>query len=41
MQPDVHGYKISTIGEACFGIHGRTVAHATNTGELEGHCARL
>src|SRR5947199_9029178 len=35
MQRDVHGYNISTITKAWFGVDGCTVTHSTNTGELE------
>src|SRR5215510_2504406 len=35
MQRDVHGYNISTIGKVCFGVDRCTIAHATNTVELE------
>jgi len=41
MQRDVHGYNITTIAKACFGIDRRTVAHAANTVELERKYAWL
>ncbi len=41
MQRDVHGYNISTIAKACFGVDRCTVAHPTNTVELEREYAWL